>query len=224
MSTVKPEDRIGYRQHGALAERLDERGVDSERFNRLFEHPDETIALIDLLGAEPEKIKVELARMMVELKSLLPLFAERLAGWKVDEDLGGPLPDDWDPRPFLDGLMVGCVHPDGAEYMKGEDLVTEARKRLAGRGGFSQHELDWFYRHWDDVRIPDWFRQAVEEEDPEKRIFLVATETILLSPDGNRAVLCLCWYGGRLRWGGLWLDGEDWGRGGRVLVPGDSSV
>lgn len=215
----EPKLHIGRAQAGGLGDRLHEQGVTKHGLQNLVENLDETTALVELLAADPEKVKAALARMMAELKPLLPLFAERLVGWKVIEDLGSPLPGDWDPRLFLDGLMVDCVHPDGQEYMKGEDLVAEARKRLAGRGGFSQHELAWFYQNWQDERIPKWFRDAVESGE----IYLIATETVLLDPDGDRCVLYLCWDDGQLDWDYYWLDRECWDRHHQFVVPGNSS-
>lgn len=186
----------------------------------------EPARLVPLLQKHGTKLVEKLGEAIVAFiaettLTLLPLFADVLGkGWQVIEDRGSALPDDWDPRLFLEGLTIGCVHPDGQDYMKGEDLVTEARKRLAGRGGFSQHELDWFYRHWADERIPGWFRKAVESGE----IYLVATETVLLRPRGFRYVLCLCWGDGRLSWDYVGCLGrERWGRLGQVLVPGDSS-
>ncbi|MDO8472150.1 MAG: hypothetical protein Q7S64_03335 [bacterium] len=228
---LHPHESIGRGQPDALADRLERKGERPEPgkprmtkwgFQVLLEQADLLASLVRLAQVDPERVEAELARLLAELKPLLPLFAERLTrtGWKVIEDLGSPLPDDWDPRPYLEGQKVDCVHPDGQEYMKGDDLVTEARARLVDRGGFSQHELCWFFRHWADERIPDWFRQAVESGE----IYLIATETILLGPDGYRYVLCLYWSDGRLGWVCSGFDDGRWHRDLQVLVPGDSFV
>lgn len=198
---------------------LHKMGVTDHGLQLLNENPDATIALITLLEADPEKITGELARLMAELKSILPLFTERLTGWKVDEDLGSPLPDNWDPRLFLKGLTIGCVHPDGQDNMKGENLVAKARNRLAGRGGFSQHELDKFYQNWDDERIPQWFRDAIDGGE----ICLATTDTVLLRPVGFRYALYLFCHDGQLDWHRKWLEDEDWSRSFQFLIPDNSS-
>lgn len=220
MNTVKPEEKIGYRQHGALAERLDERGVNSERFNRLFDHPDATIALIELLGHDPVAIKAELDRLVAEIMPLLPRFEAQLSGWKVIEDRGQPLPTDFDPAVHLGALKLICVHAEGETYLKGETLLERARERQGEVVCFSQAHADWYLEHWDDERIPKEFRQAVETGD----IYIVVTDTVLLGPNGGRYVLCLYWYDGRLLWDCSWLDDEGWDRSYQVVVPGDSSV
>ncbi len=151
-----------------------------------------------------------------EPKPLLHLFSQKLWGWTVIREYGSPLPPDWDPRPFLDGLVIRCMHPDGQHRMPGYDLVTEARKRLAGRVGLSQHELAWFCLNWQDERIPDWFRRAVESDE----IIIVVTETRLRDREGFARALCMSLGRGAMHWRTLWLD-EGLNRYYQVLVPDD---
>jgi len=152
---------------------------------------------------------------------LLPLFTTSLDGWKVIED-GESLPDDWEPTDFFAGMALACLHEDDEQYLTGEELVRRIRARMNGRREFDQHVLAWLIHHWDSPRIPSWFKEAVEEEDPEKRIFLPATGTILLNPGGRRCVLFLYWYGGRLDWRCVWLSFDNCYRNVRGLVSSDS--
>lgn len=170
-----------------------------------------------------EKLGEAIAAFIAEASlTLLPLFADVLGkGWQVIED-GEALPDDWDPDPtdFFAGMSPDCVHADGETYLTGEELVRRIRARMNGRREFDQHILVWLWNHWDDPRIPTWFKEAVEAGD----IYVVATGTILLRPGGDRYVLYLCWDGSRLRWRCRWLGDDRWPRNRRGLVPSDSSV
>ncbi|MDO8471769.1 MAG: hypothetical protein Q7S64_01285 [bacterium] len=157
--------------------------------------------------------------VIAQLKlTLLPLFAASLEGWKVIED-GEAVDDDgsWVDG-FFAGMSLACLHQDSETYLTGEELVKRIRPRMGGRREFDQHILDWLFRHWDDPRIPTWFKEAVEGGD----IYVVATGTVILDPDGRRCVLYLFWGDGRLYWRCRWLGFGDWDRRCRGLVPSDS--
>ena len=175
--------------------------------------------LLEMVTVQTERLGDRLFTVLSDMTlALLPLFTEGLSkDWQVIED-GEALPDDWDPTEFFTGLELACVHVDGEAYLTGEELVKRIRERMNGRREFDQHILNWLFAHWDDPRIPTWFKEAVESGD----IYVVATGTILLNPGGRRCVLCLYWDGSRLYWSCDWLSSGGWNRDDRGLVSSDS--
>lgn len=185
----------------------------------------EPTKLLPLLLKHGAKLREKLGEAITEFiaeasLTLLPLFADVFGkGWQVIDD-GEALPDDWDPTDFFAGMMLACVHADGETYLIGDELVKRIWALMNGRREFDQHILARLMSHWDDPRIPAWFKEAVEAGG----IYIVATGTILLCHDGRRSVLFLYWEGSQLHWSCSLLGNSRWLRSDRGLVPSDSSV
>lgn len=154
---------------------------------------------------------------------LMPRFAAQLKGWRIEEDLGEAVEEDgsW-VEEFFRGLKIDCVHQgtaeEGEQHLVGDKLVKRLRAKIGDRRQFDQYVLDWLIDHWDDPRIPGWFKKVVESG----QVVIMATGTILLNPLGLRYVLRLFWCDGQPHWGFDWLSYGGFCRKYRCLVPVDS--
>ncbi len=118
--------------------------------------------------------------------------------WKIDTD------EQEDTRSLgltqldLTAIRFKTMLKDGESFIDGEEKIKRLKTSKNIRLDVKIFQTLWENKHL----IPERWKEKTNGNTT----YIYFDGTILLNPDGDRYVLCLCWDGGEWDWDYIWLD------------------